>query len=773
MGVLSRKIFGEIASNAAFGTSLFVFVLFLQKLGRLFEILVQTSATAPTVGYLFLLIIPPTLTFAVPIGVLVGVLLSLSRMSSDGEILGMRAAGIPTRRILYPVIAFALPAMAVAAAATLWLTPLAIRESYRVVNELLAEQVTAEIKPRVFEESFPNKVIYVGDVIPGQVVRWRHVFMADVTPPEQRGASGRDYADQPRITIATEALAVPDSSHNRIQLSMFDGSSHDVGKNRGEYFSTAFPKGEQALEAKAPGREVAKAYTSMDTRPLIEQARQSVEARIELHQRFALPFACLLLAVAGVPLGVSTQKSGRGAAFVLTVMVAFLYYMALISLIGLAKQEHLPVEVAVWTPNGVLAAAGIVFLARLEKPGERDPLGAVLARLGSLWRRLRGSLPAAPVARRNGRAWMPPLPQIIDTYVLASFLFYFALLLAAFVALTHVFTFFELLSDIVKNRIPMARVLTYHLFLTPKLIYDSAPLAVLVAVLVTFGVLTKHNEVTAMKACGISLYRLSIPVLIASGLLSGALFAFDHYYVPEANRIQDAIRNEIKGRPVQTYLRPDRKWIFGRGSRIYYYKYFDPAASIMYGVNVYELAPQTFRLRRHIVAERARWEPLLNTWVFQDGQSWELDRVHVTSYQDFLGQTATFPGLDEPPGYFLKEVKQDQQMNFVELDAYIRELEQSGFDTSRLRVQYHKKFSAPLFALIMGLLSVPFAFLTGHRGAMAGVGVSFVIALAYWALSQLFEQVGNLSQLPAAMAAWSPGLVFSLAGVYLLTRMRT
>jgi LPS export ABC transporter permease LptG/LPS export ABC transporter permease LptF len=774
MGVLSRTILWEVASSAGFGTALFVFVLFLQKLGRLFEILVQTSAAASTVGYLFVLIVPPTLTFAVPIGVLVGVLLSLSRMSSDGEILGMRAAGIPTRRILYPVAVFALAAMAVAAMATLWLTPLSIRETYRVVNQLLAEQVTAEIKPRVFEESFPNKVIYVGDVIPGQVVRWRHVFMADLTPPEQRNSGGREYGEQPRITIATEALAVPDAPNNRIQLSMIDGSSHDAGKNPGEYYNTAFPLGEQVLGAKEPSKEVAKAYTSMDTSPLHAEARQSVEARIELHQRLALPFACLLLAMVGVPLGVSTQKSGRSAAFVLTVFVAFLYYMGLISLIGMAKQERIPVEVAVWSPNAVLALMGIVLGSRLEKPGERDVVGIALARLRAGYAHLRGSLPAPPVARRNGRRRLTPLlPQIVDTYVLGSFLFYFALMLASFVALTHVFTFFELLSDIVKNGIPMTRVITYHLFLTPKLIYDSAPVAVLVAVLVTFGVLTKHNEVTAMKACGVSLYRLSVPVLIASGVLSAGLFAFDHYYVPEANRIQDAIRNEIKGRPVQTYLRPDRKWIFGRGSRIYYYRYFDPASSVMYGVNVYELAPETFRLSRHISAERARWEPSLNTWVFQDGQSWELDRVRVAAYQDFLGQTATFPGLDEPPGYFLKEVKQDQQMNFAELDAYIRELRQSGFDTSRLRVQYHKKFSVPLFALIMGLISAPFAFLTGHRGAMAGVGVSFVIAIAYWAVSQLFEQVGNLSQLPAVMAAWSPGLVFSLAGTYLFTRMKT
>jgi len=770
MGVLSRAILREIASSAGFGTALFVLVLFLQKLGRLFEILVRTSATLPTVGYLFLLLIPPTLAFAVPIGVLAGVLLTLGRMSGDGEVLGMRAAGIPTRRLLLPVVVFAVPAMAAALLATTWLAPFSIRETYRVLNKLLAEQVTAEIKPRVFEESFPNRVVYVGDVVPGNLVRWRYVFLADVTPPEERGAGAA--TDQPRITIATEAVAIPDAARNRIQLSMVDGSSHEVGAKPGEYFSSAFPRGEQVLEAKAPTREVAKAYTWMDTGPLIREARHAVEARIELHQRIALPCACLLLAVLGVPLGVSTQKSGRAAALVLTVFIAFLYYMGLISLIGLAKQERLPVEVAVWTPNVLLAAAAVVSVARLEIPGEKDWLSPAAARLRGLLAHFRGTLPV-PAPRRNGRSLIPFLPQIIDTYVLASFLFYFALLLASFVALTHVFTFFELLSDIVKNQIPMRRVAIYHLFLTPKLIYDSAPMAVLVAVLVTFGVLTKHNEVTAMKACGVSLYRLAAPVLLACGLLSAALFAFDHYYVPEANRIQDAIRNEIKGRPVQTYLRPDRRWIFGRGSRIYYYRYFDPAQSIMYGVSVYELEPATFRLRRHIQAERARWEPSLGTWVFQNGQSWDLEQVRVTRYQDFLNQTATFPELDEPPGYFFKEVKQDQQMNFAELEAYIRELRQSGLDTSRLQVQYHKKFSVPLFALIMALISIPFAFLTGQRGAMAGVGVSFIIALAYWAVSQLFEQIGNLSQLPAAMAAWSPGLLFALSGTYLLTRVRT
>jgi lipopolysaccharide export LptBFGC system permease protein LptF len=175
------------------------------------------------------------------------------------------------------------------------------------------------------------------------------------------------------------------------------------------------------------------------------------------------------------------------------------------------------------------------------------------------------------------------LPSITDTYVLSSFVFYFVVLLASFMLMFQVFTFFELLSDIIRNRVGMDRVLEYHFFLTPRLLYELAPFAVLTAVLVSFGVLTKHNEVTALKACGVSVYRLAAPILVAGVLLSGALFAFDHYWVPESDRRQDALRAEIKGRPAQTFLRPDRRWISGLHDRMYYYKYFDQAQHVMLG----------------------------------------------------------------------------------------------------------------------------------------------------------------------------------------------
>ena len=774
MGLIGRAIFRETFSATVLGTLLFTFVLFLRSAGLLFELLVRSSAAPSTVGYLFALAIPTVLIYTVPIGLLVGLLVCLARMSRDGEITAMRAAGLPGRRVMPPVVVLTLVAVAGTACCSLWLTPWSFRETNRIAQRLAAEQLTADIQPRVFQEQFPNFILFVEDVIPGTVVRWKNVFLADLRPAGERHSSAREAGEGPPVMVAREAIAIPDSAHNRIQLSMIDGGTNEAGKDPRDYYYTSFPRREQILEAEQPKGPPSRPARGTDTLPLIRLAQTSVDARVELHQRFAMPLACLLLALVGIPIGVSSKKAGRSMAVVTTVFLAFLYYTGLISLISLAKQGTLPVEVAVWTPNVVLAVMGILLLARLERPGEgRDVKALVAGWLEARYRQLRALSPRAqPLRRLNSRAGLfPILPQIVDTYILSSFLSYFGIFLVSFVLLTEVYTFFELLSDIIVNKIPMSTVLEYLFFLAPMLIYNSTSMAALVAVLVTFGVMTSHNEILAFKSCGVSLYRLSVPVILTSLLLSVSLFAFDYYYLPEANRRQDALRAEIKGRPVQTYQRPERPWIRGQGSRIYHYGYFDSSKGEMGGVSVYELDPSSFRLIRHISAERANWSNSLKTWVFENGWRRDLEGAKEKGFEPF--QTATFKELEEPPSYFHREVKQDKQMNFQELADYIAELQQSGFDTVQLRIEYFKKFSVPLFVLILAMISVPFAFLTGNRGALAGVGVSLGIAVAYWSLNLLFEQIGNINQLPPAAAAWAPNAVFFLAAVYLMTRMRT
>jgi LPS export ABC transporter permease LptG len=453
----------------------------------------------------------------------------------------------------------------------------------------------------------------------------------------------------------------------------------------------------------------------------------------------------------------------------------FCYNLSSVALIGIAKQKTLPVPVAVWLPNFAFFVAGMFLLYRMERPGDRDLLGSFsrfFGRFANVLTARFGRRAAPRRARRLGR--LPLLPQIIDTYILSNFVFYLVVVLASLVSMILVYNFFELMGDMIRNKIPLSEMFTYLFFLTPEMIYEMLPFSVLVAALIQLGVLSKQNEITAFKACGVSLYRLAAPVFLGCTLFSAALFAFDYSYVPSANVRQDALRDEIKGKPKQTYLRLDHKWIMGHDSRrIYYYVYFDSTSNTMAGVNVFDLDPETFRLKREIVAERAQWDPYIHKWLFENGWSCEFQAQSCSNYRSFTSETATFADLTEEPAYFLTEVMKEKQMNFLQLDRYIHGLQERGFRTAKLQVQYYLKFAVPLFALIMAMIAVPFGFLVGSRGAMTGIGISLAIGISYKGLGILFEKLGDAGLLWPTMAAWSPDVLFALAGTYLLLRMRS
>ena len=783
MRILSRAIFKEVFASALLGSALFIFVLFLRTINNLSTLLVKTSAPPAVVARLLLYALPATLPFALPLGVLVGVLIGLSRMSADSEITAMRAAGVSSATVVRPVLLFATLALVVTATASLWLTPLSLHLETKVARNFAAAQLTGDIESRIFNEQFPNTVLYVGNVSAvGKQIYWHQVFIADTTPSDELQHEGKNRGAGPRVIVAEEAIPHPDQINNRIILDMRNFRSTERDKE-GKVISTASPTQLESLQAqKTEELQVNKTVQELDTAPLYKRvyrrhdlsAKEHVDAAIELHQRFALPLACILLALVGIPLGISSRKGGKSAAFVLTVLLAFLYYLSFITLIGLAKKGSLPVPLAVWTPDAVFLVAGLFLASRLERPGDQDIgswFNGVVQRIGKRVKAMR-PVPGQRQIRIGGIRRFGLRPLLIDAYVLNGFLFYLAVLLGALVSLIEVFTFFELLGDMIKNDITMTTMIDYLWHLAPSLIYQVTPIGTLFASLICFGIMTKYNEVTAFKAGGVSVHRLAAPVLVVSLLISGLLFAFDHFYIPEANRRQEMLRAQIKNKPVATYLRPDRQWVFGQGSRVYNYRFLDPKKAMMSNVNIYELDPKTFRIDHQISAERASWNPAAKQWRFENGLS-QLDSEAGDDYRQFRGKSAAFSELTEGPSWFAKEEKEYKEMNFEELGSYIRELQLSGMNTVPLQVQYYKKFAVPLFVLIMSLLSIPFAFIAGNRGAMTGVGISLAIAIAYWTIGTLFEQIGDLNQLPAAMAAWSPDIIFSLAGLYFMARMKT
>ena len=779
MRILTRYILREVSSHALIGAAIFTFVLFTRDLGRILELVVRASAPLPSVAEIFFYTVPVALTYTIPMSVLVGILLGLSRLAADSEITAMRASGMGVWDFGRVLSIFVIGAWGLALFNGLYLAPWSMASLGHLEDQLKGSQVSFEVQPRVFYEGFPKIVLYVQDVHTAQgAAVWKGVFLADISDPAN-----------PRITLAQQGILVPEGK-DRLHLHLVDGSTHETDPKQADHYQIStfqqtdipldLPSTENKSEEQVP-------VGLVPTSQLRNYASgvDPVSARwylIEFHRRFALPTACLVLAMVGIPLGLSSKKSGKSGGFVLTIALVFIYYFLSLVGVSLARQGKVGPMLGAWLANIVFFVAGAILLWQAERrpialsalrlSGKRDALRpdghASAFRLGR-----RDSANAFERAASRRRVFSASFPTLLDDYVLRDFFVYLGMILAAFLVLLLVFTLFELLGDILRNQTPFFVVAEYLLNVSPYLLYSVAPLIMLLAVLITFGLMNRANEITAIKATGTSIYRIVTPVLFAAAIVAVGLFFADQFYLPSTNQRQEALHNQIKGKPAQTYLRPDRKWIFGQHNDIYYYQFFDPDHDQFGNLTIFQIDPASFSIAQRIHAERAHWEDGLNRWVFEQGWERSLNgsAIAPNGYRTF--EVSTFADVTEVPAYFKKEVKQYSEMNYEELRRYIRDLQQSGFDVVRLRVQLNKKLSFPLITLIMAVLAIPFSISAAKKGAITGVAVAVGIAVVYTVISRLFEAMGDLSQLPPALAAWSPDIIFAMVGAYLVLRIPT
>ncbi|MGH9556261.1 MAG: LptF/LptG family permease, partial [Terriglobales bacterium] len=199
MRILTRYVLRELLTHCLLGAAVFTFVLFMRDVGRILELVVRNSAPLPSVAEVFFFTLPAALTFTIPMGVLVGILIGLGRMSADSEVTAMRAAGMGAGTFVRIVAIFAVGAWMLALGNTLWLAPRSLAALTRLQESLKSSQVSYEVQPRVFYEHFRNYVLYVQDVSSNQSV-WQHIFLADVSTPSS-----------PRITLAEEGTVVSET----------------------------------------------------------------------------------------------------------------------------------------------------------------------------------------------------------------------------------------------------------------------------------------------------------------------------------------------------------------------------------------------------------------------------------------------------------------------------------------------------------------------------------------------------------------------------------
>ncbi|MCU1222702.1 MAG: permease YjgP/YjgQ family protein [Edaphobacter sp.] len=794
MRILTRYILREVLSHALLGGALFTFVLFMRDLGKILELVVRNSASLTDVARIFAYTLPNALVYTIPMAVLVGILLGLSRLASDSEITAMRASGMGAVDFVRIVSIVSAAAFGLGLFNSLYLAPRSSAALISLTDSLKSSQASFEIQPRVFYEDFRNYVLYIQDVRPaaGAAV-WHHVFLADLTQPAT-----------PHITTADQAIVVNGDAQagdaQTIRLHLINGGQHQTSPtDPNQYDISTFTSTDLPIQTGMPeDNHLVRSDGPILALPLTKlwslgnspgndiPGRPARSYRIELNKRFSYPAACLVLMLVGVPLGLSSKRGGKSTGFVLTIMLVFVYYFLSSVGVAFAKTGKLSPFLGVWGANLIFAAAGAILLYQMSRGGIAlsifSSIGVYLNKL--IARFTRGSDPAshtthdiATLLRRFRSTFRIHFPLLLDDYVMREYATSLGLVLFSFSTLFIIFTFFELIGDIIRNRTPLVTVGDYLLNLIPFILYQVTPLCALVAVLVTFGALSKSSEITAMKATGISLYRIIAPVLISTLLVSAGLFVFDEFYLPAANRRQEALRSFIKDKPAQTFLRPDRKWISGQTTaagqptRIFYYQYFDADKNVFANLTVFEFEPNTFILKRRIFASSVRWNPDVNIWIFGNGWQRTFSGETIASYQPFT--VASFPEIHEQPTYFKKEDRPSQEMSYNELSRYISDLKQSGFDTKRLSVQLNRKLAYPLITLVMAILAVPFALSMGKRGSLAGIATAIGLAIAYWVVDGLFQAMGNVNTLPAVLAAWSPDLLFGITGAYLLLRTPT
>jgi lipopolysaccharide export LptBFGC system permease protein LptF len=284
-----------------------------------------------------------------------------------------------------------------------------------------------------------------------------------------------------------------------------------------------------------------------------------------------------------------------------------------------------------------------------------------------------------------------------------------------------------------------------------------------------------------MRACGISLYRTAVPLLLIGFLASAALFAMQEKVLAPANREADRLNRIIRSWAPLISLSA-QQWVVGSNGDIYHYDLFDPRAARFSRLWVYHPDPHAWRLQTMAYADEARFAGTggdgggRSVWEGRQGWVREFNVPRKSgggdtrvSYEPFAARAIPL----EPPQYFKTEPPDPEQMTYSELGAYTAKLRASGADAVASTVALQRKLAFPLITVIMTLIAVPFAVTTGRRGALYGVGIGILIALVYWMALSVFGALGSGGLLAPMIAAWAPNVLFTALAFYMMLTVRT
>jgi len=777
--LFDRYILREITPPFVIGLTAYTFVLLMNQILLLSEMFIARGIPVNTVLSLLLYLIPSLLAFTIPMSVLMGVLAGLSRLSSDAEITAFRTLGIGQGQILRPVLIFSFCGWIVTSLFILYLAPQANYKWIKTLSKSVRAEAQFTINPREFYDRIPQTTLYVQDIVKGDL--WENIFVHFSRPQKE-----------PRIIFAEKGRLNVFPEKKRATLELQNGIIHSYNVSTPENYSmTSFKRLEEELdvksifaefsaEKKAREKDIKELFNDIkkvkndlkqpagqDENSIIfrQKQRSLTKYLVEAHKKFALPFACIVFGFLGISLGVTTKKGGRTSGFTLSIVIIGVYYILITAGENMAVNGSLSPGLGMWGPNILLTVLSVyAFTYSRRESRFFSSVYTIFSKKRRTEVRRKKKRTSSLVPRIYIR-----FPNIIDRYIIRKYASVFLLVFMSLLCVFIIITFFESIDNVYEHGKSLGLFYEFIWFKIPEFIHYMLPVAALSSALLCLGILTKFNEITAMKTSGMSVYRIIVPVLVLSIIISFFSFYIQENILPLSSKKAEATWNKINDIPPPNYNRLDRRWVAGKkGDRMYYYRYFDQDKALFRNMTILDIDRTSWVLKRRIYAEEAELSG--NDLILHDvwERRFEKNRPASFDMKDSLGLT-----LDEDKSHFVKGVKKAGQMHFRELRKYIEELKENHFETVRFRVDLHYKISFPLACLVVVLLGIPFAFTMGKRGTLVGIGLSLVIAIVYWGAIGIFKSLGYAGYLSPFLGAWGPNLIFGLIGIYLIFNLRT
>lgn len=761
--LISKYLLQNVLPYFIFTWLLLSVILFVQQASRYSDIFFSVNIPKTLVWQLTFALIPNVIAFTAPMAILIGVIIGLSKMQGDSELIAIRASGVGNFQITLPILILGVLLSFFAFFINLKGVPLASNIVRSIALQTALYKLESPIEPGVFNTEIGGYTIYVksGDKIGGD---WENIFIYNEDKKNNQMRLITAKSGKIDSTLETNKEVAELVLQNAVSTTLpLDLNSEIKGKttseNIGEIRFSIKTRRDDIVKKLTQSQETPEELGLNDLAKLANSAdgKEKTEAQILWQRRLLLSVTPLIFALLGTVLVLRFNRGGRG----------FGIFLALISLIGYYLVTLLGEQLARTGKVSVLFAGLLPIFVSL--------LAIFWFSLSSrLFRRntfenIKNYLDFGIVKKRDkiskSNFYIDLTTGIRDFDIILNLLKYFFLTLSFLTAIYLIFTTFEMWKFAGSAPNGMTLLVKYLTYLIPFIYLQLAPSAVMIATLATFVIKSRQNEIVTWTAAGQSVYRLLFPCFLLMLVIGILNWVIQEYAAPRTNQKQDTIRSQIRNKGILTQ-KEGKYWVANQ-NRIYSFEKAEKESGSnrkVENLTVYEFSAENQKLSAIYKTPNAIWQS--NKILLTNTEQTTLKNQNLESQKlaelELIENENPFNNLNQKPSH----------LNSTETKYQMREAE-SETEARNLEIALQKKYTTPFLPFIIALFTAPFALSLSRKGKVITVGYAVGLWLVFMGISSGFEQAGLSGNILPKIAVWTPLFLFSMIGIYLFSKVRT